>query len=363
MTVLVLVPTAILFGRDWQDVSSRHDSAALEQKGVEYLTALSPLLNSLVEGESSALQGVSAAPDSEKAAIARVADVDQRYGRALKTTARWNSIQDKAGKLPKVTGGATAVFQAHSEVLDLTVALYDTVRRNSELNRDTANDIANLQQAVATDLPVAVVRTNRMGDYANMTNNATGKLKATLGAQFAEEVAAVQDSVDTLTTDLQAAVEDTTSQTLSGTLVTTLDSFRRGVESMNRGANLGAEPNLATIAIAQSSLQTALTALAGTALKEMASILDDRTGSLNYRRTEAIVLGLIAIVLVLGAIVWRATGRGRDDTPAAPATPVGDTTSDLVAARTGGYGSDSFGQAPAYGEVNSSRRERSGAVR
>jgi hypothetical protein len=370
LTVLVLVPTAILFGRVWQDNSDRHASTALEQNGVEYLTALAPLINSLVEYESSAVQGVADAPDSLKTAIAKVTDVDNRLGDDLKTKDRWTGLQDKISKLAKVPGGQLAVFQAHSEVLDLTVALYDTVRRNSELNRDPDNDLSNLQQAVAVDMPSAVQHTNQMGDLANIQQTHKGPIIV----QFGEEVLAVQNAVGNLTDDLQAAVEDTKSQTLSGSLVTTLDQFRRGVESMNRGANLGGEPNIATVAVAQSSLQTALNSLAGVTLREMGKLLDDRQSTLNYRRTEAIVLGLLAIALVLGALIWPAAARRRE-TPGTPATPPGETTRDIVASSRGlGYGPGAgvptagsapgpYDQLPAYGEANPTRRERSGAIR
>jgi hypothetical protein len=375
MTVLVLVPTAILFGRVWQNNSDRHASTALEQKGVEYLSALAPLMNSLVEYESSAVQGVGAAPDSLKGAMAKVSDTDKRLGDDLKTKDRWAGLQDKIGKLAKVPGGQLAVFQAHSEVLDLMVALYDSVRRNSELNRDPDNDLSNLQQAVAVDMPSAVQHTNQMGDLANIQQTHKGAITV----QFGQEVIAVQNAVSDLTDDLQAAVEDTKSQTLSGSLVTTLDQFRRGVESMNRGANLGGDPNIATVAVAQSSLQTALNSLASVTLREMNKLLDDRQSTINYRRSEAIVLGLLAIALVLGALIWPATARRRE-TPAAPAAqPVGETTRDIVPApRSAGYGPGAglptagsapgpapgpYDQLPAYGEANPTRRERSGAIR
>jgi hypothetical protein len=361
LTVLVLVPTAILFGRVWQDNSDRHDSTALELKGVEYLTALSPLVSALVEDQSSALQGVNKQSAGLAAAIARVSDTDARLGGALKTTERWAGLKDKIAKLPKVTGNPLTVFSAHVEVTDLTLALYQAVRRNSELNRDPDNDLSNLQQAVAIDMPETVVAVSRMGDLAAITSNATGKAKATVGVQFGEELLAVQDLVGQLTGDLQAAVNDTNSDTLSGSLVSTLDSFRRGVESMNRGANPGGQPNVATMSIAQSSLQTALNSLAGGTLKEMTGLLNDRASTLNYRRGEAIAMALLAIVLVLAAVIWPATNRRRQPAPAA-APVVGETTRDIAVARPGPYGNNPYDQLPNYGD-NPTRRERSGALR
>lgn len=363
LTVLVLVPTAVLFGRVWQENSDRHDSTALEQKGVEYLTALSPLTSALVEDQSSALQGVNKQAAGLKTAIAGVSDTDARLGGDLQTTQRWAGLKEKIAKLPKVTGGPLAVYSAHVEVTDLTLALYQSVRRVSKLNRDPDNDLSNLQQAVAVDMPETVVAVSRMGDLATITSNATGKTKATVAVQFGEEVIAVQNLVDQLTDDLQAAVNDTNSATLSGSLVSTLDSFRRGVESMNRGANQGGLPNVATMSIAQSSLQTALNSLAGVTLKEMTGLLDDRRSTLNYRRGEAAAMGLLAIVLALGAVIWPATRRR----PAAPASApvVGEATRDIALARPNGpgaYGNNPYDQLPNYGD-NPTRRERSGALR
>jgi hypothetical protein len=365
MTVLVLVPTAILFGRVWQDNSDRHASTALEQEGVRYLTALAPLINSLVEYQASAVQGIAAQPESLKAAVAQVSDVDNRLGNDLKTKDRWAGLQDKITKLKNpVVGGTLAVFQAHAEVIDLVVALYDAVRRNSELNRDPDNDLSNLQDAVAVEMPEAVETANAMGVWAVILQNTPAKSRGPITVQFGESVLQVQATVAALTGSLQAAAEDTNSQTLAGSLVSTLDQFRRAIESMNRGANLGGEPNSATMAVAQSTLETALTTLAGVTLREMGKLLDDRMSTLNYRRAEAIVLGLLAVLLAFGALIWPATTRRRETPAAPPATPVGETTRDIVSAnRPGGYGPGPYDQAPGYGEVNPTRRERSGAVR
>ncbi|WP_433371835.1 hypothetical protein ACQPZX_48290 [Actinoplanes sp. CA-142083] len=363
LTVLVLVPSAVLFGRVWQENSHQRAQTDLEKKGIEYITALTPLISALAEAQSSAVQGVSAPPDSLNAAVAKVAAADASLGDDLKTKERWADLNTKIAKLPKATGGSLAVLQAHIEVSDLALALYGAVRRNSELNRDPDSDISNLQQAVAVDMPATVVRVSRMGDLANILQTAPAKTKGTVAVQFGQEVLAVQDSVNSLTESLQAAVDNTKSPTLSGSLVTTLDSFRRGVESMTRGANPGGSPNVATMSTAQTALQTALNALAGVTLKEMAKLLEDRSSTLSYRRAEAVVMGLLAILLVLGALIWPALGRRRDNVPAAPG--IGESTRDIPASRSpapAAYGGP-YDIAPAYGDNDPTRRERSGALR
>ena len=364
LTVLVLVPTAVLFGRVWTDVSDRKDSAQLEKQGVEYLTALAPLVSALAESQSTAIQGVAEPPDSLAAAVSRVSAVDARLGDSLKTKERWTGLQQQIGKLPKITG-VTNIYNAHVEATDLALELYIAVRRNSELNRDPDSDMANLQQAVAVDMPETVVRVNRMGDLANILQGVSGATRSELQLQFGQEVIAAEEAVDELTDDLQAAVDDTESQTLSGSLVTSLDSFRRGVESMTRGANPRGAPNVATITTAQSTLQTALSNLAGITLKEMERLLDDRIDGLNYRRNEAVVMGLLALLLVLGAVLWPVLGR-RGAEPAAAADAPVESTRDVARDRPAGgspYGAGPYDQASFYGDGNTTRRERSGAVR
>src|SRR5688500_9892240 len=82
-TVLVLVPAGVLFTRVWQENSKQSDRTELELQGVEYLTALTPLISSLAEAQSTALQGVSEPPGSLGTAVSAVTAVDARLGDTL----------------------------------------------------------------------------------------------------------------------------------------------------------------------------------------------------------------------------------------------------------------------------------------
>ena len=374
LTVLVLVPTAVLFGRVWTDNSDKRDSTEREKQGVEYITTLAPLVSALAESQSTRIQGVSEPPESLAASVTQVSAVDAKLGDDLGTKERWADLKDKIGKLPKVTG-AVNILNAHVEATDLTLALYQAVRRSSDLSRDPDSDLSNLQQAVAIDMPETVVRVNRMGDYANLTQALPAANRGQVQIQFAQEVIAVQELVKRLTDDLQAAAENTKSQTLAGNMVSSFDAFRRGVESMGRGANKTGtpdptkiEPNASTMSTAQTTLQTALSNLSGILLREMDRLLQDRVDSLNYRRTEAVVMGVLAVLLVAAAVTWPILGRRRAaETAAAPERPTGESTRDVALNRPGSgpgpYGNTNpFDQSPNYGD-DSSWRERSGALR
>ncbi len=319
LTILILVPAGFLFLRVWQDIEDQRDSTELERHGVEYMTALSPLVSALAEAQSSALQGVSAAPASLTAAVARVAAADQRLGEDLGTRERWTGLREKISALPGVGGNTLQVFQAHVQVSDLTMALYRTVLNNSELTRDPDNDLSHLQAALGIDLPATVVQVRRMGDLSLMTANISGtareraQAQQILAPQFGAAVQAVNTTVSRLTDNLQAAVDDTESGTLSGSLVTTVDSFRRGVESFVRGASPGrnAPPDAAAMATAQSQLQTSLSSLAGVLVREMNGLLADRKDALDNRRLEALVAAGAAVLLVLLAVLLPLINRRR----------------------------------------------------
>jgi hypothetical protein len=362
LTLLILVPTGVLFMRAWQDNQDQRDRTQRERRGVEYLTSLSPLISALAEAQSAALQGNSAAPSSLTSAVSRVAAVDQRLGEALGTRERWTGLRDKIGKLPTVTTNQVQIFQAHVEATDLALALFNTVRTNSGLSRDPDNDLSHLQEALGADLPGTVVQVSRMGDLSLMVANTRGSAEQVfLGPQFGAAVQSVNTTVGNLTDNLQAAVDDTDSPTLSSSLVSTVDGFRRGVESFIRGANPGGAPNAAVMATAQSQLQNSLSSLADVLVQEMNGLLSDRLDGLDDRRMEIIAAAAAAVLLALAAVIVPLTGRRRRS--AGPPTPGADYGRGM-AAGPDTYGNSPLDPAAQYGpEVDPTRRERSGALR
>jgi hypothetical protein len=356
LTMLILVPTGYLFYRVWQANDDTRGSTRLERQGVEYLTALTPLVGALAEAQSSALQNVSAAPAALSAAVTRVNAVDQKLGTALGTRDRWTGLRDRIDQLATVTGNPPIVFQAYVVATNSTLALFDTVRNNSTLVRDPDNDLSNLQRAVGADLPNTVIQVSRMGDLSLLVAKAEPDERLTLGSQFAAAVQSVTTSVNALTDDLQAAVDDTNSPTLSGNLVTTLDSFRRGVEALTRGANLGGQPNAATMATAQSQLQASTGSLAGMLVREMDGLLQKRLDDLDGERRAALLAAGAAVLLTLAALAAWLIGRRRYRMP----PPNNEATRNLADVRPPAYANLID---PPYGAADPTQRERSGASR
>ncbi|MDI6103129.1 hypothetical protein QLQ12_31390 [Actinoplanes sp. NEAU-A12] len=370
LTVLVLVPTAVLFLRVLNENTSQRDETELKQKGIEYLAELAPLVSALAESQSSALQGVTAEPASLTAAVARVQGVDEKLGDELDSTSRWSGLKEKIGRLPGVAGDSEQIYEAHVEVGDLALELYNEVRQNSLLNQDSQSDIWFLQETVTVNMPEAVTNVSRMGDLANMVAAAKDRERGALQVEFGAAVMAVEDSVAELTDNLQAAAEDTGSSTLASNTVNNLDAFRRGVEAANRGANPGGTPDVSILVTAQSTLTTALKALSTVLLKEMSTLLDERIDELDYRRIEALALLAAAVALIVFAAVWtrgRAVKAFRDSDGEAGRDVSVRNDSQATSATPNTYGGGPYDTAPGFGDNpnygSGAGRERSGALR
>jgi hypothetical protein len=370
LTILILAPAGMLFFRVWQQNADERDDTQREQQGVEYLGGLAPLVSALTEAQSSALQGVSAAPASLTTAVSRMAAIDERIGDDLGTRERWTGLRDRINRLSTVAGQPLQIYQANVEVTNLTLALFKSVSDNSTLSRDRDNDVSHLQQAFAADLPNTTVMVSRMGDLSLMLANLTGnsqarqQTQATLLPQFGAAALQVNTNVAALTDNLQAAVDDTDSTTLSGSLVTTVDAFRRGVEAFIRGASPGGSsaPNAAAMATAQSQLQTSLSGLSGVLVREMRGLLEARSDRLDTRRIETIAMGSLVFLLALAVVLLISTGRRQDRS--GPAREPRSLADSLPSARDPFAAHVPDQASPPYGaEVGPDRRERSGAVR
>jgi hypothetical protein len=360
LTVLILVPLGILFATVWNRTADDRAMTQAEVHGVEYLNKLAPLVPVLAEGQSAALAGNNAPPQALDGLVAGIAEVDGRLGAELGTRQRWSGLRDKLDELPSVTGGALAVYQAHVEAADLLLALLDAVRDNSQLVRDPDNDVANLQQVLAADLPETVTQAGRMSDLSLIVQSAPAAQRPLLGAEYGAAIKSVDTTVGRLTDNLQSAVDDTGSTSLSSGLLQPVDGFRRNVEGITQGANPAGKPDPTAIATARGQTGQVVSTLNGVLVKEMNAQLQDRLDRLDTDQLRAMIAAAAAVVLVLLAIIlplllFRRSARAADN----GSGRTGDRTP-----TDNEYGNSHLDQLPPFGnEVSPTRRERSGALR
>jgi hypothetical protein len=360
LTLLILIPVGYFFVQAWNAAADDRTATSRERQGVEYLTRLTPLVTVLAASQASALRGAYSAPSGLQAAMDGVTEVDRRLGTTLRTRDRWNDLSARIGQLPSIGSSTIALFQAHVEITDLLLALYHTVRDNAQLNRDADNDVSHLQQA-AVEMPTAVVQAVRMADLSVLVANADSKTQPLLMPQFGGSLLNLDTTVNALTDNLQAAVDDTTSRTLSSTLINPLDGFRRTVEELQRGANPAA-PDTAGLVTARGRMLLAMAGLAGPVLTETDGLLRTRLDAIRDRQRNAAIIAGAAVLLALLALMAPLVGRRRRSSATGDGGDSGRATGS--AAVPDAYDNSLSHPVPAYGnEVSSTRRERSGALR
>lgn len=353
LALLLLVPVGILFTFMWNGSSYDRDTVTLEQRGVEYLAALGPLITIMAEAQSAAIAGASP-PAALPGAVATIAATDQRLGSTLRTTERWTDLRGRIEALRSASGGPIGVYQAHVEVTELLLALFNTVRNNSLLVRDPDRDVSHLQQATAADLPEAVIHATRMADLSLLVRDAPASERRGLDVQFGAAIAAVDSAVDRLTDNLQAAASETDSRTLSSSMISTLDDFRAGIETLTRGANPGGEPNPQVLATARAQMQQTLFGISTTIGKEVIGLLQRRLDTIDADRRRALLVvggAVVLTLLTLYAILGSPSGRR------------GRTAGAATAGTGAAHGDSRHDPSPHADEATSTRRERSGALR
>jgi surface antigen len=362
LTVLTLVPVGVLFVQVWDDAANDRDAARAERHGVEYLVRLGPLLTGVAKAQVGAAPDGADGPDGLPAAVGGVTEVDRRLGAELGAQQRWKALATRIDALAARPSGTVAGYHAHVETTDLLLALYRAVRDNARLGRDPANDVAQLSQAAADNLPTAVIQAARMADLSVLLTDANANERRQLGPEFGASVQAVSDSVNRLTDSLQAAVEDTSSRTLSSNLLGTLDSFRRSVEGMARGAN-SANPTAQALATARLAMQQTAGALGATMLTELDGLLRTQLNDLSDRQLRAAAVAALAVLLAVATIgLPRLIGRRSRQFSRTGGTDSGRLIGDAVLVRHTGARHD---PAPRHGVEFSttSGRERTGALR
>ncbi|MFI5839360.1 hypothetical protein ACIA8K_06545 [Catenuloplanes sp. NPDC051500] len=296
--MLILVPTAVLFGQSWNGASERIDSVNRERQGVEYAIALGELTRVLAEAQSAALHQ-SPSLDPVNGAVAAVDGVDARLGADLGTTARWADARSKIEALGGANGSTSTVYESYAAVTDLLLALHAEVRDNAELSRDPRGDTFHLQEAGAAELPALIVGTGRLADLAGMAVGASDADRPALLGRILAARATVERSVADLTDNLQASLDSTESDTLSTKLLTGLNRFRQGVDKLYVVA-AGAETDAglaAQISPARTEAQRAQADLMATVLTELDTLLHDRGESLATQRIVAVFMLVLAVLI------------------------------------------------------------------
>ncbi|MEU7956445.1 hypothetical protein [Micromonospora humida] len=321
-TALLLLPVAFLVVQGYRLVDTDRELAERERLGVEYLRALGPVTEALVDAQTAAVAGRPVPRDALDRAVEEAAAVDTRVGGELRSTERWAGLRAKLEGLPSrsLTDPETA-FTAYGEVTDLLLALHGKIRETSGLIRDPGSDSYFLQDGVGEEMPEATVAAGRLIDLAVLAQRRPAADQArTVGELATLRFAALQPAGD-LVNDLQTVVDTSESADIGAGVLTPFDNYQRAVEALgalSQPRGRAQELDVAKLAAARNQAQTASRELQPVLLDELDRLLRQRIDQLDRDALLILAAGGVAglLLVALGASGWltrrgeRPTGRG-----------------------------------------------------
>ncbi|WP_329015484.1 hypothetical protein OG271_08670 [Micromonospora rifamycinica] len=318
LATALLLPVAFLVVQGHRLMDADRELAARERLGVEYLRALGPVTEALVDAQTAAVAGRPVSRDALDRAVEQAAAVDTRIGGELRSTERWAGLRAKLEGLPsRSLTDPEAAFTAYGEVTDLLLALHGKVRETSGLIRDPGSDSYFLQDGVGEEMPEAMVATGRLVDLAVLAQRRPATAQArTVGELAALRFAALQPAGD-LVGDLQTVVDTSESAAIGAEVLTPLDNYQRAVEALaalSRPTGSTQEVDLTKLVGARTQAQTAVRELQPVILDELDRVLRQRIDQLD--RDGLLILGAGGLAGLL-LVAFTASGwlSRRSDTP------------------------------------------------
>jgi hypothetical protein len=322
LPVVLVVPTAVLFGLQRQSTGDDSAFATRERHGVAYLRTLVPLEIELVNAQSAAAAGNQVPREPLVAAVGSAAALDGEFGGELLMRDRWKDVRTKIEAVPP-TGAPATLFAAYGEAVDLLVELIDKVRDASGLARDPHAEAYYLADGGAQELPEGIAAA---GLYTGLVLQARRLPAAGQGDALFGIAAARSDLVGSagdLAEDVQLAAQGTASESLDAALLTKIDGFSRATDALvpsaaTASATLSADP--AQLAKARDDLVRAGADLSASLLSEIDGLLRDRVSGLQSREAVAIAALVVAVLLglagpVLGLLPARRRAARHSDAP------------------------------------------------
>ncbi|GIJ21746.1 hypothetical protein [Micromonospora lutea] len=327
LATALLLPVAFLVVQAHQLVDADRDIVARERLGVEYLRALGPVTDALVDAQSAAVTGRSLRRDTLDQAVERAAAVDARIGGELSTSERWAGLRAKLEALPeRPLTDPEAAFTVYGEVTDLLLALHGKVRETSGLVRDPGADAYFLQDGVGEEMPEAVVAAGRLTDLAVLMNRRPAAERLQSLVQLATLRGAALQPANDLANNLRSVVENTESADLGANVLNPFDAYQRAVETMalhSQPTNRAGTIDTTRLLAARNEAQQAAKQLQPVLLDEIDRLLVERLDELDRDRLLIFGAGGLAVLLLIGLAVngWMSAPRDASAATADGVTP------------------------------------------
>jgi hypothetical protein len=314
--VATLIPVTVFFVQFYRTSGDEKSLTERERHGVEYLTSLWQLTLSLTEAQSAVVSGRPPAnADAVPVSLAAVGLIDERLGAELRTRERWAELRTKIESLPTGPGrDASAAYTGYTEATEMLLALYGQIKENAELIQDPDADAYFLQDTVAEQLPRMLVAAGRLTDLAHLVRVRVRADDTSTIATLTVVRTAVTDPAKELTNDLRSAVDGAQSRTLSGTLLSQLETFGRRMDtftSVSAPTATEVVPDATAVDNARTDLQFAARDLGNAILLELDGLFADRIGNLSIKQWFAVGAMALAVLLVVSGVALPYVHRRR----------------------------------------------------
>ncbi|BCJ59943.1 hypothetical protein [Micromonospora endophytica] len=313
LATALLLPVAFLVLQAHRGIVADREVLERERLGVEYIRALGPVTEALVDAQTAAVTGQPPPREGLNKAVEHAATVDARIGGELGTSERWAGLRAKLEALPErsLTNPEVA-FTAYSEVTDLLLSLHGKVRETSGLIRDSGADSYFLQDGIGEEMPEALVTAGRLNDMGVLIAARPAADRASSLAELSTlRFSALQPASD-LVSNLQAAVDSSESTELGGDVLAPFDLYQQAIETMA----VAAQPtgrvgtvDIARLTAARQQAQQAAQQLQPVILDEIDRLLQQRIDQLDREDLGVLGAGTVAGLLIaaLMAIGWLST--------------------------------------------------------
>lgn len=348
LAVAFLAPLVMLFAQAWQTDSDKVAAAQAEKRGLQYLSALQPVISAVADTESVAVGGSKPSFDIVDQAVLNASDVDDQLGTSLQTHVLWAQARSDIANLHGQSLDARAWVSRFSTVSTELTALADKVRQTSGLIRDPDPDTYYLQDAAANQLPASIVYAGQYGDYTVIGYTSVGAQMSGDNANIISSRAALITASNNLGTDVQSAVDATASRSLSADLLAKLDAYRLAIDGLAPAqtplaGQTSAQDN-AQAAADKATVVNADNALNGAMYAALNNLLDARISSVSGHRWLLIGMLALGVVVALIPLVLLLVRRG---TRNARSLPLSDRRAEDPPARPGAY-AESMSRASRY---------------
>jgi len=324
LAVAFLVPLVFLFVQAWQTDSDKAAAAQAEKRGLQYLSALQPVISAVADTQSVVVGGGKPSFDIVDQAVLNASDVDDQIGAGLQTHVLWAQARSDIANLHGQTLDPRTAVAKFGAVTSELMALVDKVRQVSGLIRDSDPDTYFLEDAAANQLPSSVVYAGQYGDYAHIGLTSVGPQMAGDNANIIASRAALLTASNNLGADVQSAVDATASRSLSADLLAKLDAYRLAIDGLAPAqipqAGHFSDQDNAQAAADRATVVNAATALGGAMYAALNTLLDARISSVDGHRWVLVAVLVAGVLIALVPLVLLLVRRSAKAVRALPVT-------------------------------------------